>query len=95
MNGPYFLRSQDTSWKRKQPEVEVIEDDVEVNQKKVVNAIQSTTDSILQILEARVSNWHKMIRIIGWVLRFASKEWREKKNGTDERNKGTEQRVLN
>ena len=77
LNGPYFLRSQDTSWRDSQPEVEMIEDDVEVKREKVVNAIQSTTDTVLQVLETRVSNWHRMRRIVVWIMRFASKKWRE------------------
>ena len=78
-NGPHMLRSLDDSWKNHQPEVEEIEDDVEVKQEKRVNAIKRTEYSVLEVLETRVSNWNKMKRIIVWMMRFVSKHWKKDK----------------
>ncbi len=84
INGPDFLRERDEEWKHAHPEVEVSEDDVEVKVETKVNAtgISNEWPSVLEVLEERISSWHRMRRVIVWVLRFLSKEWRMVK--TDE-----------
>ena len=77
--GPEFLSSQDESWRHSQPELVVVEDDKEVVVKVVANAIGIRQQSVLSILEERISSWHKMKRVIVWVSRFASKKWRNSK----------------
>ena len=79
LNGPHFLRENDDWWKSKQPEVVIQEDDKEVKVERKVNAIQVRERSVLDVLEDRISNWNKMKRIIVWIQRYASKEWRNKK----------------
>ena len=82
LNGPHFLRSPDVSWKYKRPEVVVIADDKEVKQENVVHAIRRTEFSVLNVLETRVSSWNRMIRILVWMMRFVSKEWKKTKEET-------------
>ena len=70
-NGPYILRKRDDSWKHDVPDIEIDENDEEVKKEAKVNAI-STNDiwpSVLEILEEDVSSWHRMKRVIVWVLR--------------------------
>ena len=78
-NGPHFLRENDDWWRDQQPEVLVREDDKEVKVEKKVNAIQVKEPSVLEVLEKRISNWNKMVRVVVWIQRYASKEWRKKK----------------
>ena len=77
LNGPHFLRKNDDWWKDQQPEVLVKEDDREVKAAKKVNVIQLKERTVLDVLEDRISNWNKMIRVIVWIQRYASKEWME------------------
>ena len=77
LNGPLFLREKDESWKSSKPEVEIRQDDNEVMSKVVVNATSIKQGSVLDILEERISSWHRMKRVIVWILRYASKEWRK------------------
>ena len=44
-----------------------------------VNAANIRDDPVLDTLESRISSWHRMKRVLVWVLRFASKEWRKTK----------------
>ena len=54
-----------------QPDIEELEDDVEVKAQQV-HIIQVTEEmrSALTIMEERISSWHRMIRVVAWVWRF-------------------------
>ena len=77
LNGPYFLRENNEWWKNAQTDVEIKEDDKEVKKELKVNAIQVKEHSVLETLEERISSWNKMKRVIVWIHRYASKEWRQ------------------
>ena len=79
LNAPRFLREKDDSWKYAQPEVEISADDKEVMIKAVVNATSVKKCSVLESLEERISSWYRMKRVVAWILRYGSKEWRASK----------------
>ena len=76
-NGPGILRQKEEAWRDALPEVEIVENDPEV--KVMVNATGIKERSILEVLEERISSWHKMKRTVVWAERFGSKEWRSDK----------------
>ena len=73
LHGPVFLRNKDESWRNSSPEVEELADDKEVKT-QVVHAVRvaESMRSILQIMEERISSWHRMIRVVAWVVRFVA-----------------------
>ena len=74
LHGPKFLRRQEDTWRTKCPEVEEIEDDIEVKVTTTVNAVKmgGNMKSILDIMEKRISSWHRMKRVVAWVRRFVA-----------------------
>ena len=76
-NGPIMLREKDEPWRDVMPEVEVVANDAEV--KTAVNATAVTTHTVLDVLEERISSWHRMKRSVVWAKRFGSREWRSGK----------------
>ena len=42
----------------------------------MVNAIIVKKFPILEVLEERISCWHRMVRSVVWAGRFGSKDWR-------------------
>ena len=76
--GPRKLRVKEEPWRNAVPEIEVLESDAEV--KTLVNAIIVKKFPILEVLEERISCWHRMARSIVWAGRFGSKDWRASKH---------------
>ena len=70
LKGPEFLRTSDESWRLADPDVEIINDDEEVKVEKKVNTVKLGESSVLEIFEERMSSWHRMIRVMAWILRF-------------------------
>ena len=70
LTGPGFLSESDESWRSANPEVEVIDGDKEVKVEEKVNVMKLVEDSILEMFEDRISNWHRMVRVMAWILRF-------------------------
>ena len=78
LDGPEFLSSQDDSWRHHNPETEELKDDVEIKKVKVVNAVKvKGMRTVLEILEERISSWHRMKRVVAWVIRFARRRHRK------------------
>ena len=73
LKGAEFLRQQDEKWRTESPEVEIVEDDVEVKVEKKANAIVVQQRSVLESLELRISSWHRMKRVMAWIRRFGSR----------------------
>ena len=71
--GPAFLKESEEAWRGAETEYEVEENDVELKVEKKVNAVKISDCEVLETLEKRISSWHKMKRVIAWMLRFASK----------------------
>ena len=77
--GPKFLKGREEVWKHSIPEYEIEESDVELKVEMKVNASKIREPQVLEILEKRISSWYKMKRVVVWLFRFASKEWRKAK----------------
>ena len=79
LNGPHFLREKEEWWRDANTDIEVKEDDMEVKRSIKVHAVCAKERSVLEILEERISSWNKMKRVIAWIYRFVSIEWRRNK----------------
>jgi len=69
--GPSFLWNEEKDWNMIQPEhLTTTETDPEIQRTPSVNTITISNQTILEILEERVSDWNKMKRVMALVLRF-------------------------
>ncbi|MEL7338835.1 MAG: DUF1759 domain-containing protein [Bacteroidota bacterium] len=72
-NGPAFLWKATSEWPRREMSYEVLEDDPEVKTEVQNFKIAVEDGNILQSLEARISEWEKMKRVMVHILRFVKK----------------------
>ena len=77
LQGPSFLQQREEKWRVLVPEIEEVEEDVEVKIEKVVHAAKVKVKSVLEKFEERISSWHRMKRVLAWVLRIV-KLWHKK-----------------
>ena len=70
LTGPGFLRESDEFWRSVDPEVEIIDGDNEVKVVERVNVMKLDGKSVLERFEERISSWHRMVRVMAWILRF-------------------------
>ena len=69
-NGPEFLWLPEETWKRNKVHQRLDYDDPEIKNEAKVNFIKSNPNSILNWLEASISSWNKMKRIVAIILRY-------------------------
>ena len=86
--GPKFLSLKDEHWRHILPETEELENDIEVKA-QTAHAVKVTEDmrSILSIMEERISSWHRMKRVVCWIVRFVTrcnKKRRDNSANTDQ-----------
>ena len=80
LTGPRFLRESNEFWRTANPEVEIVDGDVEVKVEEKVNVVNVVEKSLLERFEERISNWHRMVRVMAWILRF-TRNIRKKNHG--------------
>ena len=71
--GPERLRKPEAAWRQEEPVFLVEEGDVEVKVEKKVNLVEVRNQSVLEVLEERVSSWQRMKRIMVWIDRFVKR----------------------
>ena len=79
LHGPQFLRAAEEDWRVKLPEIKELKDDVEVKTEKVVLVTKRSMLPILEKMEERISNWHRMKRVVAWIGRVV-KKWYKKES---------------
>ena len=58
LTGPGFLREANEFWRTADPEVEMVDGDVEVKVEEKVNAVNLVEKSLLERFEERISKWY-------------------------------------
>ena len=70
LTGPVFLKEPNEFWRSAEPEIEVVEGDMEVKVEEKVNVVHLVEMPLLERFEERISKWHRMVRVMAWILRF-------------------------
>ena len=82
--GPDYLWKPESTWMQEEPEFEIEKGDVEVKVEKKVNIVEVKPKSVLDVLEERISSWHRMKRVMAQVERFIQRCKRKECIGEEE-----------